>query len=484
MERRGNIVDKRYLLNDGMYFKNIQEIRSLFGYDKSIEGSSIISELKHYCNFHTNKDNSYIIDNVFENTKPFKMNYIYDIGDIIITKNGTFKILDRYKKEWSKGEKRSKVKTYFCECQKCFNKFEVKEKDLKSSNKCCPFCKCNLVMVGKPLFDERKDLLKYFVNIEDAKSVSCGSGKKVSLKCPNCGNTKEVIVGNLVKHGFSCSICNDGISYPNKFIRNMLTQLNIDFISEKSFAWSNDKIYDQYIEKFNMIIENHGLQHYKDSKVFNTSAENQQINDKYKKSLALDNGIVLYVELDCRKSEKNYIKNSVMNSIIPKVLSFSEEDVDWDMCDLFATKTIINDVCNDWENVNSISELAEKYKLNIHTITSYLRKGEALGWCVFEEKSKKNRGKMTSDRTGSPIFCKELNSYFRNKTIYFNYLYENKYVNSKRTLSKYIRLNDIKIEPTICIISKKEFNDKKNQFENGIANFFVYGDYYDERCIR
>lgn len=50
-----------------------------------------------------------------------------------------------------------------------------------------------------------------------------------------------------------------------------------------------------------------------------------------KRALALENGISesKYVVIDCRKSETEYIKNNVLNSCLPEILSIDFSGLDW-----------------------------------------------------------------------------------------------------------------------------------------------------------
>lgn len=161
--------------------------------------------------------------------------------------------------------------------------------------------------------------------------------------------------------------------------------MNIYFIPEKSFNWSDGKIYDQYLPDFNAIIENHGKQHYEDVKVFNTVVDDQNKNDIYKKNIALDNGIKFYIELDCRESNFEYIKKSIMNSILPDILNFSENDIDWKYCDECSRKTIIKEICLKWNNHKNITIISEEYNMDKHTISSYLEIGSNIRWCDYKK---------------------------------------------------------------------------------------------------
>lgn len=181
----------------------------------------------------------------------------------------------------------------------------------------CPVCSGRKVLPGcNDLNTLRPDLTKYLLNPKDGDNVRPKSNKRIKVKCPNCGHVKEIVVSELHTYGFSCPICSDGISYPNKFIRNMLTQLNVEFRPEHIFEWSPTKRYDQYIPDYNLIIENHGRQHFEQVN-YMRSLEEQKENDKEKREKAILNGIENYVELDCAFSDLEYIKKSVLESSLP-----------------------------------------------------------------------------------------------------------------------------------------------------------------------
>lgn len=155
------------------------------------------------------------------------------------------------------------------------------------------------------------DLKKYVTYEEEFRKYSHSSGCKVHAKCPLCGYIKLTSMRTLTNKSFSCDKCSDKRSYPNKFMFNLLSQLNMNFIPEKSFEWSNGKIYDFYLPKHNLIIEMHGGQHYKKGfSTFNSglSLEHQEENDKLKKTMATDNGINKYIVIDSSESNLKYIK--------------------------------------------------------------------------------------------------------------------------------------------------------------------------------
>ena len=222
--------------------------------------------------------------------------------------------------------------------------------------------------------------------------ISKMSGKKVILVCENCGRDKSIVCNSFVnRKGIGCS-CDDKQSYPNKFITSFLSKICSSFKTEKTFSWSKGKRYDHYIPSLNLIIEANGMQHYDGGfarmGVGGRTLEEEQENDKLKKELALRNGIKHYIELDCRESEVEWIKNSVMNSELPKLLNFKEDDIDWIECGKFATKNLIKEVCNAWnmasyKNTNNLSSM---FGLCRSTVIRYLNKGAILGWCEYNPK--------------------------------------------------------------------------------------------------
>ena len=189
---------------------------------------------------------------------------------------------------------------------------------------------------------------------------------------------------------------------------SVLDQLNIEYVfqlTKTTFDWCEDKRYDFYIPSINTIIETHGGQHYKDCTW--SKAKDVQENDRIKYELALQNGIKDgdYIVIDCRKSNKEHIKNSIGNSKLNKIYDLSK--INWSECEEFALKSnTIKGVCEYWNNKEewkTTKTLAEVFGLSRNAIVDYLKKGAGLGWCEYdakEEMIKTSRlnGKSTSKR--------------------------------------------------------------------------------------
>lgn len=111
-------------------------------------------------------------------------------------------------------------------------------------------------------------------------------------------------------------------------------------------------------------------------------------NDIRKEEIATSNGIQNYIILDCRYSNADWIKNSIMHSELPNLFGFNVADIDWNLCDKFASGNRIKMVCDDFYSKKLfIDELAEKYKVSKQSIINYLYKGNEFGWCNYVPQS-------------------------------------------------------------------------------------------------
>ena len=241
--------------------------------------------------------------------------------------------------------------------------------------------KCNVISISHP------HLVQYFINKEDTLKYSYGSNESILMRCPHCGFEREKRITDLVSKGFSCKICSDQIPYSEKFLANLLRQiLNQEFITQLSkttFKWCGKYKYDFYIDKINGICETMGSQHYKQSSGNWGLLEKVQENDKQKELLAKNNRIDNYIIIDCRKSKLEWIKNSIMQSDLPELLNFKEDDIDWLKCHEYACNSnLVKEVCNLWNSgIKSTIEIAEQIKIGKSTAWKYLNIGTELGWC-------------------------------------------------------------------------------------------------------
>ena len=274
---------------------------------------------------------------------------------------------------------------------KCPNghKFEMSWNDFKNKNR-CPYCSNKQIELGiNTIWDTDRWMCDLGVSEEDAKIYSHSSGKKITVTCPHCGNKKKIRIADLyIKKSISC-ICNDGISYPEKFIISLLNQLEIEYQHDN--YWIENKRYDFYLPNYNIIIECHGEQHYRDKTGLKTTLKEQIENDEYKKQLALNNNINEYIVIDCRYSELDWIKDNILKSKLSKIFNLS--NINWIQCEEFALSNKVKEICDYWRFHNeinkedlSIIDISKIFNLGRATIYKYLKQGTKLDWCNYNLK--------------------------------------------------------------------------------------------------
>lgn len=259
----------------------------------------------------------------------------------------------------------------------------------------CSCCSGKIVVVGiNDIPTTHPHLVKYFQGgYDEAKLYTKGSNKKINPICPDCErvSSKAKQINKIMRNGIGCS-CSDKRSYPEKFIQSLLQQLHLPFEIEYVPKWSQNKRYDFYIPSLNCIIEAHGRQHYEGFGTYSTY-EQEHENDLLKFDLSVINGIEHYIVLDCRKSEINYIKESIMMSKLPKILNFDEDFIDWQECERNTTTNLVKQI-SEYKQQNralTTSQIGEVFGLHASRVGEILKKGNRLGWCDYdpvEEKSK------------------------------------------------------------------------------------------------
>lgn len=287
---------------------------------------------------------------------------------------------------------------YWFKCSKNIHDSELKDIAVITERGNIKCDQCNTFWEVYP------EYTKYFIYIDDAKKYSAMSSKEIKLKCPECGFVKKMPISRLITQGFACPKCGDGISYPEKFMFNVLEQiLSNNFIYQFSPKWANTKKYDFYIPSINCIIEIHGLQHYE--KTFDTcggrSLQQEQENDKLKEQLAKENGIENYIVIDCRYSDLEFIKKNILNSELNNLFELTK--VDWLRCEEHACNSLVKIVCDMWnKDINNAQKIADKLKMSKSTICNYLKQGTLLKWCNYDGKE---QFLLNIEQKSIPIIC-------------------------------------------------------------------------------
>ena len=263
----------------------------------------------------------------------------------------------------------------------------------------CPVC-THQVIGNPPEYknsiwsSEYKDFFSKYMTTEQMKEYMPKSNIKITVKCPYCGTFKDVSPSRLLIHGLGC-ICSDGQSYPNKFVYSFLNQMRIKYIPEYSCCWTNGKRYDIFIQSLNCIIENHGKQHYDKNnfeRIGGRTLEEEIQNDKKKRELAVKNGVEHYIELDCRISSQEWIKNSIVTSSLLNIIGKDISNINWDECNEFATSNRVKSTADLWNNGMSIIDISNDLNINRATVRGYLKRAANLGWCDYSPKIGRKRG--------------------------------------------------------------------------------------------
>lgn len=159
---------------------------------------------------------------------------------------------------------------------------------LKENGTRCPYCAGNKVLKGfNDLWTTHPEIAAHLEDKDIGYKMSYSSHHRPNFICPRCGCLiHNVGAFDVIRYGFVCPCCSDGVSYPERFISNMLRQLKMPYKHDGKFNWSGLKRYDFYIKDLSLIIETHGEQHYNKDKQWGDSIVDQQANDEYKKRIS------------------------------------------------------------------------------------------------------------------------------------------------------------------------------------------------------
>jgi hypothetical protein len=321
-----------------------------------------------------------------------KLKYKHQVGDIITdVKSGKLKILEQIKMiHHRKNKEDTYDKGYKYQCLICGNIDTIRESNLSHKYGCNVCCiNPQKILIGyNDMWTTNPKLASLLLNPNDGYKYTQCCHNKVNWKCPNCGNIiANKSINQINRQGLSCPKCGDGISYPEKLMYSVLEQLGINFqiqLSKTTLKWCDKYRYDFYIPELSIIIETHGLQHYKDStrKGARTLVE-EQVNDENKKELALNNGIKEenYIVINCKYSGLEWIKNNILHKL-NNIFDLSK--IDWLKCHEFACNNLVKQACDLWNSgIYTTIEIDKIMKLDKNTIIRYLKQGTILQWCNY-----------------------------------------------------------------------------------------------------
>jgi predicted RNA-binding Zn-ribbon protein involved in translation (DUF1610 family) len=329
-------------------------------------------------------------------------------NELLEKRNGEYKAIGKYTKL------RNKILIRHI---KCGYEWEPRADSILNGGSGCPKCSnhkagfkhggnSTSITIGlNDLWTTAPEFAKLLNNLSDGYRVGKTSRKSVEWKCPNCGHIQTRKVHSVTHNGLYCEMCNDGFSKPEKFMRSVLLQLGINFQMQKRFKWASNKKYDFYFDE--IICEVHGLQHYEHGFqcVGARSLEEEKQNDILKEKLAKENDFTdkTYVVIDARYTDKEWIKNSIINSALSQKYDLSI--IDWDKCEKDCLTSIMMQIYDLWNKGYTTSEIKNELNLSkkTTTVSKYLKICNDLGLCNYdptESKRSSSRHKVVCLNTG------------------------------------------------------------------------------------
>ena len=331
----------------------------------------------------------------------------------------------------------------------------------------CPYCIGKEVLRGfNDIATTQSWMVEYFVNKEDAYTHTACSHEKVLMKCPNCGYESYKIIKSLYEQGFGCPECSDGISYPNKFMRAFIQQIpvyNIEF--EYSPDWIGYKRYDGYFEYNNnkYIVEMDGEFHYTERLLDDRTLNDIKCNDKYKDEEAVKHDIFV-IRIDSRKSDVEYLKNNIINSIFSDLFDLS--NIDWQYCGIKATANYIKDACDYYMKNRfdiSVPDMANVFHVCEATFRRYIKFGKSNNWInETDEESSLIRSLFSNFSIGKSL------------VVYDQYCNKIKCFNSILSCAKYMSYmyHDVFADYKINKVIIDNTNEYKGFYFYGLEGFF------------
>ena len=274
----------------------------------------------------------------------------------------------------------------------------------------CPVCANRIIIKGiNDIWTTHPHIAKLLTYPEKGFQIVAGTHQKESFTCPSCGKSHIQIVNNVTKRNhMSCPSCDDNISVPNKIMYHLLSQLNKDFETEKTFDWGINKDgnkvkYDFFIGSENLIIEMHGLQHY--LRPFHENGrtlEEEQENDQLKQELALSNGIKNYITIDARDSDYEFIKSNILSSKLSTIFNLSE--IDWENVFFNSSKSFVFEMAKFWNMGMSVVDICRETHFARDVIRDYLVKATTANLCNYSPEESVQR---KIDKDSKKVVCIE-----------------------------------------------------------------------------
>lgn len=339
--------------------------------------------------------------------------YKYKVGQIIKNVEILDQDFDFKRQQTSNG---GYFKKYKYKCNVCGNIDWCNEEAITNNKHVCNVCSGNKVLEGvNDIPTTAPWMVNYFQGgYNEAKKYNMWSHTSKYFVCPDCGrirNKKIPIKILYTKKSIGCS-CKDGYSYPNKFMLELLKQLNIEFETEYSPRWISPRRYDFYIPSKNLIIEMDGNLGHGHTAFGKDRFDQKELNrcieiDKIKDEMAIQHNLEIK-RVDCRISSMEYIRDNIIKANI-----FTDEELKiilFEKCAEYAVNNLVKMVCDSYEKekITDTKILADMYNIARTTVINYLHQGNEFGWCNYDSrKSLSANGAVNGIKNGINVLVKK-----------------------------------------------------------------------------
>lgn len=285
-------------------------------------------------------------------------------------------------------------------CLICNYEWITRPVNILHQNTGCPMCNggTNIVVIGvNDMWTTNPELASLLADPEDGYKYTQSSNAEVPWRCKDCGEiTKPKKISKVKLRGLFCGRCSDKKSLPNRIMYNLLSELNVDFSTEKIFDWckftykgkNKYGIYDFYFKLNNKeyIVEMDGRWHNHDNQMSGQTKEYSKYVDEQKDILAKEHNIIV-IRINSDPSTTNNIKNNIIRSELNNLFDLS--NINWNKCFYKSVTPIMKKVCNDFNSGLSVKELSVKYNKDVATIMKFLDIGTSSNLCAYNHNGNK-----------------------------------------------------------------------------------------------
>lgn len=283
----------------------------------------------------------------------------------------------------------------------------------------CPKCEnsTSLVPYVNDIYTLDKEMYELLKDKNDGHKHSPSSTQKTWFVCPFCKKEHYRVINKVHLYGICCDRCSDNISYPEKYMGELLSQLGIVYTRQFNDYWTKAYRYDFYftLNNENFLIEMDGGFHFNQYQKGNNSLLDIEASDKEKDELATKNGfhlIRINSNYPSMYNRNDYLKKNVKKSELCSIFDLSI--VDFNKCNKIAQSSFIGLIAQKWnEGIKDYSELAKIFSISEATIRNYIITASNINLISehYDDIKHRNR-KITGIKNGIRVRCNETNEIF------------------------------------------------------------------------